>query len=489
VKQARHGPLQRAIASKDLEGVRRAIAEDHPVEPDLDDEESPLGLAVRAGVPDVVAALLAAGARLVPRCRGELPLSIAAELGRLEIARLLVEAGAPLDAHDEDYGTAVHAAAAFGRLDVVRLLLEAGASLDLGEAPILAAAHRGHAEVVELLAPHADARLREMAHAELAAAERRSRRRAGEKRWPRREVERLFDAVNAGDVGAVGGLIDEGLDPNLRDAESGCTPLMAAACNAANGAVVAELVARGADLDLQDHRGETALIGAARSKGAESIVRALAAAGAAVDLADDAGRTPLMHAADAGRAGAARALLDAGADPNLRDPGGVSALTLAVAAGGWQHQKIADILRAAGASEEGARLDELVEAVKRGDVDEVERAVRSGAALDGFDPSGDTALNAAVQRSDERLVRILLEAGADPNRARRNWVELPLDRAVLGAKSEPVARLLVRHGAQLGNRYAIDEPSDGAEPGRVARLLRVLEELGVEVRPPRRGPK
>jgi hypothetical protein len=79
---------------------------------------------------------------------------------------------------------------------------------------------------------------------------------------------------------------------------------------------------------------DTPLIRAARNGDVE-VLRALLAAGADPDLADTTGNhwTPLMHAIHKDHAGATRLLLDAGADANHRGDGGVTPLIMAAAYG------------------------------------------------------------------------------------------------------------------------------------------------------------
>jgi ankyrin repeat protein len=55
----------------------------------------------------------------------------------------------------------------------------------------------------------------------------------------------------------------------------------------------------------------------------------LVAAGAGVDRQDDRGRTALMIAAERGHAAMVRFLVAAGANPSLRDAGGLDASALA----------------------------------------------------------------------------------------------------------------------------------------------------------------
>ncbi|OLQ11102.1 Ankyrin repeat domain-containing protein 50 [Symbiodinium microadriaticum] len=86
---------------------------------------------------------------------GITPLMRASECGHVEIAQLLLEAGAETDIGDSDRCTALMSAAWNGRASVVKLLLDAGAQKDLrdseGLTALISAARCGHAEAVRLL--------------------------------------------------------------------------------------------------------------------------------------------------------------------------------------------------------------------------------------------------------------------------------------------------------------------------------------------------
>lgn len=86
---------------------------------------------------------------------GRTPLHYAASANRVEVIRMLVEAGARLDAQDETGMTPLHAAAFWGRRDAAGALLEAGADLHardhFGDTPLHAAAIRNRPGLVEYL--------------------------------------------------------------------------------------------------------------------------------------------------------------------------------------------------------------------------------------------------------------------------------------------------------------------------------------------------
>jgi ankyrin repeat protein len=127
--------------------------------------ETALHLLVLGESHDAIRSILKLGAELNAICgAGDSPLSLAASLGRVEIVRTLLGAGAPVGAEGQLEPT-LHKAVRSGNVEVVRLLLEAGANVneqaDFAEAPIHIAAEEGYPEVIELLLSRgADARLK-----------------------------------------------------------------------------------------------------------------------------------------------------------------------------------------------------------------------------------------------------------------------------------------------------------------------------------------
>jgi ankyrin repeat protein len=156
-------------------------------------------------------------------------------------------------------------------------------------------------------------------------------------------------AAENGSARVVELLLAAGANPNAAEPE-GETPLMTAARTGAP-AVIRALVARGANVQAREGwLGQTALMLAVAEDHAEAAA-ALIAAGADVnarsaptnlpDLEWDVigmsttvfprGRwTPLMFAAREGAVSAARVLIDRGADLDLQDPDGTTALVLAI---------------------------------------------------------------------------------------------------------------------------------------------------------------
>jgi len=103
---------------------------------------------------------------------------------------------------------------------------------------------------------------------------------------------------------------------NTQSYISNVTPLIYAVDNDSNDIAIA-LINRGVNLDLREQNGYTALIIA--SHGYIEVLNALIAAGADINLQNNEGETALMIAASNNDLTMVNALIAAGANPNLRD--------------------------------------------------------------------------------------------------------------------------------------------------------------------------
>ena len=109
--------------------------------------------------------------------------------------------------------------------------------------------------------------------------------------------------------------VNWGPELNFVDAETGFTPLMAAAIGGSAGSV-STLIERGADINYQEpKRGRTALLLACKNGRAE-VVEVLLHRGAAVSLGDVNGATALMWASKNGHLPCVVSLLSRGAGIN-----------------------------------------------------------------------------------------------------------------------------------------------------------------------------
>jgi hypothetical protein len=163
---------------------------------------------------------------------------------------------------------------------------------------------------------------------------------------------RLHVAAAAGDAAGVTSLVRAGPRVNDRDRD-GHTPLMAAV-RAGHVAVVGLLLDAGAEVDARDNRFDTPFLAAGRA-GSAAILGLLAAAGADPALTNRYGGTALIPACEHGHVEAARVLLERTAvDVNHANLLGWTALLEAVILGdgGPRHQEVVRMLLAHGADPE-----------------------------------------------------------------------------------------------------------------------------------------
>ncbi|KAJ4077796.1 hypothetical protein NW761_012114 [Fusarium oxysporum] len=202
---------------------------------------------------------------------GRTPLHCAAKSGHQEVAALLLNKGAGIEARDSNDKTPLHHAAESGHQEVAALLLNKGAGVDARDSddktPLHVAAESGHQEVAALLLDIDAAKV---------------------------EKDR-FDAKD----------------------RFGRTPLHCAA-KSGHQEVAALLLNKGAGIEARDSNDKTPLHHAAES-GYQEVAALLLNKGAGVDAKDRFGQTPLHVAAESGHQEVAALLLDIDAAKEEKD--------------------------------------------------------------------------------------------------------------------------------------------------------------------------
>ncbi|CAN5369981.1 hypothetical protein BH11ARM2_BH11ARM2_38060 [soil metagenome] len=397
----------------DLETIRRLVTAGRSInEPEWFMGETPLMWALRSPHTDLafLEALVELGADVNARSkRGTTTLSMAPDAERLAC---LLDKGAALRAAVENRsGELVRSVL---DLDSCRLLLNAGLDpnedLGLGDRPLIHAIWAKKPEVIDLLLANG------------ADADRIS--------W-----DPLRRAIWMGTAEDVRRVLNEGFPPHHPEPSSD-DPWFDAITEGDLGKCQAFLEA-GADLYHRDHIGRTALAIAAGA-GQVHIVRWLLEMGLPIDDRDESDETALIEACEAGSTEIVAILLETGADVEATDDVRTKPIDVA---------RNIDIVRQL--VDRGADIDYvngqgyslLINAAGEGDETMVRGLLELGANLETTS-TGETALHAAVWGDERRIVRILLEAGADPN-AQDVDGRTPLH----GARSPQVAQMLLEAGA------------------------------------------
>ena len=368
---------------------------------------------------------------------------------------------------DADGTTPLHWAVRAGDVDATRRLLKDGADASAanryGATPLSLAAEAGNAALVEALL-NAGAN----ANATISSGQ-----------------TMLMMAARAGSPAAVTLLVSHGANVNAREAVLGENALIWAAVED-HAPAIAAIVAAGADVNARSHvtkfprrdygdgksgrftvlprGGWTPLMYAARQDARAAIV-ALVDATAGVNLTDPDGANALTLAIVNAHYDAAKLLLEKGADPNVADERGMTALYAAVdmhtldetpgrpdpkVTGSLDSLAMIDTLLAHGANP-NAPLTATI----------LERVHNNGDPVLG---AGATPLMRAARKADAAAMQLLLARGADPARAMKGGVTALMVAAGFGGQVRFAeynlrsgterdymegVRLCVEHGADL----------------------------------------
>lgn len=353
--------LADAVQRGDKDVLRALPADRGDVNATQPDGTTALHWAVRREDPAAVDALIKAGADVKAANRyGVTAINLAATNGNAAIIRRLLDAGVDANTANPGGETALMTAARTGSIDAVKLLLDRGANVNArdkehAQTALMWAVIENHADVVKLLLDRG-AEINARTTVTITKGE-------------------YVPARAAGASGA--GIIRQRALPTPN---GGMTPLLFAVRDG-NAAMTRLLLERGADINL--------------SSGNHT--------------------SPLVIALLNGQTGLATDLLAKGADPNAADDYHRAALFAAIDLRNFNHDKYDDL-----PTDGGEPLD-LIKALLRKDANPNLRTdtvpVHGLMQFDGswvnFD--GQTPFVRAALSGDIEVMRLLLEAGADPN--------------------------------------------------------------------------
>lgn len=424
-----------AAQRNDIDSAMMSIDQGVGVNTTSPDGATALHWAAHWGTTDLAERLLSAGA-LVDASNelGITPISIACRNGSEAMVDLLLKAKADAKGSEPSGETVLMSCARTGSLGAVEQLLAAGAEpnsfeVDSGQTALMWAAAGGHWEIVDLLIG---------AGADVNAS-------SSGKFTP------LMFAARTGDLKSAELLLDAGAEVNAAT-EAGLSPLLiaSASLDAITGSdyrlvveesqhesVGALLLDRGADVTQSDQYGMTALHYAVEMN-KPSLLRALLkrdadpnaqlTQGLPFRRGDYVGReaydgaSPFWLAARLGNVEMMRELLDAGADPELRQAWGVTPTMVA-----------------AGVTQTDSRIaneEKLIQALELL-VLEIKTDIHS------VDRSGQTAVHGAANVSGNEIIKFLVAEGADPE-AVDSRGRTPHDVAMRTLRPRPITAALLR---------------------------------------------
>ncbi len=326
----------------------------------------------------------------------DLRLVEAAGRGDQETVRSLLQQQVDVNQAYGDGMTALHWATHWNDLEMAELLIGAGANVnaanDYGVTPLSeACTNQGDALVTKLLQAGADANATQ---------------------WTGETV--LMTCALTGNLSSVQSLLSRRADPNRKDNRFEQTALMWALAKG-HSRVAQTLVEHNADIRARSRAGFTPLMFAAQ-QGDMDQARLLLAKGADLNAATAKHGNILTVASASGHEELSLFLLEKGADPNAPGDNGVTSLHYAFAAGlsmmnGLNYDKAYRLVP--------PNMPELVKRLleKRADVNaQIIVALRLGPddAATGFGLGGATPFFLAALSGDTELLRLLAANGANP---------------------------------------------------------------------------
>jgi ankyrin repeat protein len=383
-------------------------------------QPSPLYMASRCGLIEVVSNLLEGGAR-VETIGGDCgtALTAACRGGHYEVAQKLLEKGADANKLAGLYGTALQAASFWGHDKIVKLLISAG--VDVNQAggkyanPLQAAAREGHVQTVRTL-------------------------------------------------------LEAGANLNLEGGFYGYA--LQAAAFYGHGKVVKHLLQVGADANQQSGVYGTALQAAARN-GCEGIVKDLLAAGAKVNMESGVYLTALQTAARGAHGQTIKLLLDAGADVNLK--GGKYGTALQASCLMNKETVVKQLLEAGAevnANGIGLHGNALQAACHAGLEKIVERLLAARSDVNAKGGFHGYAILAAAKNGYGECVNLLLEAGADV----KGW-KIWISQSSIGHRR--AVKLLQNAGADVDTKEHGGNASPGSTSQTVATITEDFEDVNI----------
>jgi len=515
-----------AAALGRLADVERFVEADPSVLGDQAGLETPLTWAVVADQPKIVERLIELGADVNGRAQNmeNAPLQKAAWDNNLRCAKLLIEAGADLNVGrgEDAYGTPLHHAAWRGHDEMVTLLVDAGVNIEAvdntHETPLCFATDQQHIETMKLLLargaePNGAAGQPPLTdcvdHDDISAAKLLLEAGAKVSAKDRHVGSPLHFAIQRGNMAMTELLLDRPIDRDVRG-ENNATllhlaPLARDTPIEWRTKLIDRLIEMGFDLEADSYGGYTVLARAVYNRKEPKIIRHLIDRGAKVNALTDRNASVLHVACYGNQVEIVEMLIDNGARLDIADKAGKLPLHLVIGDSSNEAKQIVQMMLEAGANVDArtmahlgwfdaleATLNDdpdllkqpagktlLHVAAAKGDLKMVKMLIGQGAAVDGVDEGGMSAMHRAALADEPAVVAYLLEKGADPDQTGR--YQHALYSAAIAGSAE-ITKMLIDAGAEIDKktRYQYTALSQAAGEGELD-VVRVLVEAGAEI--------
>lgn len=391
------------------------------------------------------------------------------------LVEALINRGVNLTVRNEDGDTALHVAARVGNVEIASLLLEAGSDVNAegygGATPSQCVGRSSDKRMEQVLRDwEVDADEKEKSILKSRHLVEESKRgvehKLGDKKEPRNGdgLTPLLQAVKDGNLDTVRSLMKAGA--NMEAEDGGQRTALQVAARQGHIDLIEILLASGARTDVGGDWKEAALLLAAEY-GKLGVVNALLAVGAKVHGREGTTRSPLHLAAANGHSTTVQGIIDGGAQIDRPDHLNETALHDAAMAG---HTDIVRVLVENGANinERGDGGTALHMAANNGHAETIAMLLSRGANTEVTDNKNETALHSAAAAGHTSIVQALLDHGAkrDVQGTRGSPMDLALQIGhqttleTLKAAGVPRTRTASRVGSAVRQRFKLRSRSE-----------------------------